>query len=471
MRKNSCQNDFPAIDKDVSFVLLWDRSFKHFKERDTDMKKKIIKALTGLMILTLAGCANTGNTDGTASVTNSPSVEQSGSSESDDVNKTDDSGASTGAESSEGTDSSDGNDSSSETPDSNAEEDPLSGLSLKELFAEHNMKVGTCLTTQMIGLKRTDEILLGQFDSVTMENSMKPDYIFNQKKSQEEGRLVVEFNQDAIKMMDWAKENGFSMRGHTLVWYSQTPEWIFHKDFNATAEYVDRDEMLSRMESMMEQVFSQLEEMGYLDLFYAYDVVNEAWMEDGSMRKNHWSDIIGDDYLWYAFYYADKYAPESIDLYYNDYNEQFKAQTLYDFVNTLKDEDGRYLIDGIGCQAHLYTSDNLDNYFAALEKLSETGLKIQLTELDVCLGKYQAPLSATDENLQTQGRFYYNLINGLFERVDNGTIKMDALTFWGFSDGMSWRKEYSPLLFNTTYEPKYSFYGAMQVKDKAGFDE
>ena len=415
------------------------------------MKKNIIKVLAGLLVITLMGCSNPGDTGGSPGDQNSNSTEQTDSPGSDDP------------------DSSKETEQPSETENPSSQEDPLSGLFLKDLFAEHGMKVGTCLTTQMIDRGFTNKLIQEQFSSVTMENSMKPDYLFSQKQSKEEGHIVVEFNKDAIKMMEWAKENGFSMRGHTLVWYSQTPEWIFHEGFDSKNEYVNRDEMLNRMESMIKQVFEQLDELGYLDLFYAYDVVNEAWMEDGSMRKCHWSDIIGDDYLWYAFYYADKYAPESIDLYYNDYNEQFKTQTLFDFVNTLVDEDGNYLIDGIGFQAHLYTSDDLDDYFETVDKLGETGLKIQLTELDVCLGKYQAPLKATDENLQNQGRFYYELINGLFERVDAGLIKMDALTFWGFADSLSWRKEYSPLLFDTAIQPKYAYYGAMQLKEKAGY--
>ena len=421
------------------------------------MTKNIIKTLSGLLILTLIGCSSAGNADESAADAGLNSAEQIDSSEFDDL------------DSSKEADQSSENDQSSEDDALSSQEDLLNGLSLKDLFAEHGMKVGTCLSPQMIGNPSTNQLILEQFNSVTMENSMKPDYLFDQKKSQEEDYLVVEFNRDAIKMMDWAKENGFSMRGHTLVWYSQTPDWIFHEGFDPENEFVNRDEMLNRMESMMKQVFEQLDELGYLDIFYAYDVVNEALMEDGSIRQNHWSDIIGDDYLWYAFYYADKYAPESIDLYYNDYNEQFKTQALFDFVNTLVDEDGSYLIDGIGFQAHLYTSDNLDSYFETLDKLGETGLKIQLTELDVCLGKYQAPLAATEENLQEQGRFYHDLINGLFVRVDEGLVKMDALTFWGFSDSLSWRREYSPLLYDKSMQPKYAYYGAMQMKELAGY--
>ena len=348
--------------------------------------------------------------------------------------------------------------------------DPVEGLSLIDLFAEHGMKVGTCLNTQMLDRAGVKKILINNFNSVTMENSMKPDYIFSKKKSQESGELVIEFNSDALRMMKFAQENNFSMRGHTIIWYSQTPDWIFHEDFDQNKELVDREVMLARMEAYIRNVFQAIDDLGYTDIFYAYDIVNEALMENGTKRSNRWTQIIGEDYLWYAFYYADKYAPESIDLYYNDYNEQFKTQTLYDFVTSLVDEDGRYLIDGIGLQAHLYTSDSLDTYFKTIDKLAETGLKMQLTELDVCLGRYQAPQAGTDENLRKQGRFYYDLINGLFERVDAGTIKMDALTFWGICDNMSWRKEYKPLLYDVILNPKYALYGVFQLKEYAGFD-
>ena len=157
--------------------------------------------------------------------------------------------------------------------------------------------------------------------------------------------------------------------------------------------------MLARLTSYIKQVFEKLEEGGYLELFYAYDVANECWMEDGSMRDSKWKQTIGDDYLWQTFNIANQYAPESVDLYYNDYNEQFKTETLVNFVNTLVDENGNYLIDGVGFQAHLYTSDDLDEYFQTVDALAATGLKVEITELDVCLGKYQGYLPDTEENL------------------------------------------------------------------------
>lgn len=91
--------------------------------------------------------------------------------------------------------------------------------------------------------------------------------------------------------------------------------------------------------------------------------------------------------------------------------------------------------------------------------------------MDIGLGKYESPLSPTDENLKEQGRYCYELIKGLFERADAGSINMDAVTFWGFSDGISWRREYSPQLYDSDLDPKYALYGALQIREHAGYDQ
>ena len=315
------------------------------------------------------------------------------------------------------------------------------------------------------------EFIKKHFNSITFENELKPDYILDKEASKAAGDLVVKFSPATEKLLAWCSENDMAVRGHTLIWQSQTPQWIFYDNFDESGKLVDRDTMLARMESYIRQVFDLLEKEGYLELFYAYDVVNEAWMEDGTKRYSNWLATIGDDYLWQAFYFADKYAPEYIDLFYNDYNEQFKTETLYNFIQTLVDADGNYLIDGIGFQAHLYTMDNLDDYFKTVDRLSSLGIKVNLTELDVCLGKYQDIGYATDKNKKIQGQFYYNLISGLMQRVKDGTLKTDSLTFWGFADALSWRQEYNPLLLDRKWQPKYAYFGALLLKEYAGFDE
>jgi len=345
-------------------------------------------------------------------------------------------------------------------------EELAEGISLKDIYGQHGIKAGTCLSPGMIDNPKTEEIILSQFNSVTLENAMKPDFILKKGKDENEGQIVVEFGTDAIRLLDWAKENNMSLRGHTLVWYSQTPDWIFYEDFDTTKELVSREVMLERMESYISQVFSKLDELGYSDMLYAYDVVNEAWMEDGTMRDNLWKQTIGEDYIWYAFKYAREYAPEHVDLYYNDYNEQYKAGALVRFVETLVDENGNLLIDGIGLQAHLYTLDDMNKYFMAVDKLSKTGLKLSVTELDVALGTWQNTLDASEGNLEKQGEFYYDFVNRIVERKDAESLNIDSLTFWGFADSLSWRKEASPLLYDNSFSPKPAFFGAAQVEGK-----
>lgn len=342
---------------------------------------------------------------------------------------------------------------------------------IQSVFSKYGLKAGTCMSLYMADNAECQEIIRKNFNSITFENEMKPDYILDQAASKATGDLVVKFPEATMKLLKWCQDNTMAVRGHTLIWHSQTPNWIFYENFDTSSALADREVMLARMESYIRQVFEMLDTLGYSELFYAYDVVNEAWMEDGTKRDSLWLRTIGDDYLWYAFSFAKQYAPEYIDLYYNDYNEQFKTDTLYDFVQTLVDEDGNYLIDGIGFQAHLYTEDSLEDYFVTVDKLASLGLKVNLTELDVCLGKYQFSQYATDANLKVQGQFYYNLIHGLLERVEAGTLKSDSLTIWGFSDQLSWRQEYSPLLFNRRMQPKYAYYAVMQLKELAGFEE
>lgn len=441
------------------------------------MKRWKIALLSMVLAVSMAACGNTAaNTDGSDVQVEGTQDVAIGDDALTDAEKE---RASTNSEN-EGTTSKeetkeDGKEEAKEEPKEESKEQAKAaydvGVTLQEVFAAHNMKVGTCFSDFMIRDKKSTDFILKNFNSITFENHLKPDAILNQSESKKAGDIVVKFSSTTEKLLQWCKDNNMPMRGHTLIWHSQTPTWIFYEEFNTSKPLVSREVMLQRMESYISQVFTLLEEKGYLELFYAYDVVNEAWMEDGSKRDSLWLKTIGDDYLWQAFYFADKYAPDYVDLYYNDYNEQFKTDTLYEFVQTLKDGEGNYLIDGIGFQAHLYTEDSQEDYFATMDKLASLGIKINLTELDVCLGSWPEIKPATEENLLAQGQYYYNLINGIFERVDAGTVNMDVLTFWGFTDSQSWRKERNPLLLNGKFEPKYAFYGALQLKEQAGFAE
>ena len=340
---------------------------------------------------------------------------------------------------------------------------------IKDVYEQVDLLAGTCLSETMINNEQYENLIKENFTSITLENDMKPEAILNKAASIEAGDLVVKFPEKTIDLLDWAKENDMSARGHVLVWYSQTPDWIFYEDFNETGDLVDRDTLLNRMDSYIKQVFDLLDELGYSDMFHGYDVVNEAILDDGSLRECYWKEIIGDDYIWHAFNYANKYAPEYIKLYYNDFNEQFKTQAIIDLANDLVDEDGESLIDGIGCQGHLYTKDSIDQYILMLKSFSSLGLDVQITELDISLGTWENVLEATEENLVDQGKYYYEFISKIVRENLDGNTNVSGITFWGFDDSLSWRHDRSPLLYNGVSNPKYSYYGAKLDKDNAGY--
>lgn len=344
---------------------------------------------------------------------------------------------------------------------------PLIEGGIKGVYGPHGMLTGTCINEFV--LDKFSDHILDNYNSITSENDMKPEAIISYPKSVEAGDIVVEYPQKTLNQLEWAKNNNMKARGHVLVWHSQTPQWIFYKDFDISKGLVDRDTMLARMESYIRQNFELLEKLGYSDLFYAYDIVNEAINDDGSLRDSLWKQTIGDDYIWYAFYYADKYAPEHIKLFYNDYNEQFKTDYIIKLAESLVDDNGRSLIDGIGCQGHLYTKDSIDDYIKTLEAFSATGLDVQITEIEVSLGTWQNILKPTEENLKEQGQYYYTLINRIIEGKKAGTINLSAITFWGVADSVSWRWDRNPLLFDMQLKPKYAYFGAVQDYEHAGY--
>lgn len=165
--------------------------------------------------------------------------------------------------------------------------------------------------------------------------------------------------------LDFARDNGMTVRGHTLVWHSQTPNWIFYKDYKVGGELADRELMLKRMENYIKSVMEWTNE-NYPGLISAWDVVNEAAADDGGMRESLWYETIGDDYIAKAFEFARKYAPEGTKLFYNDYNS-YMAGKQKDILAFLKPIAEAGNIDGMGMQTHINTGTSPALYMIALK--------------------------------------------------------------------------------------------------------
>ncbi|MBQ8921087.1 MAG: endo-1,4-beta-xylanase [Oscillospiraceae bacterium] len=344
--------------------------------------------------------------------------------------------------------------------------------SLKDVYADY-FKIGGAVTAGELAPQSTKDLILKHYNSLTLGNELKPENMLDQKACQayleETGDNTVpqvRLNGQARIILNFCREHNMPVRGHVLVWHSQTPGWFFKEDYTSDGDWVDKETMLKRMENYIKGVFAALEEE-YSDInFYAWDVVNEAWRDDGTPRLggtyeqsgeySGWVQVFGDNsFIPYAFEYARKYAPAGTKLYYNDFNEYMpqKVNAIISMATELKEKG---LIDGIGLQSHLNVTNNhgtdpfpsASTYKSALAKYAALGLDLQVTELDAT---YDHDV-ANGEELQAQ--YYSDIMDAIVEYKDS----ISAVVFWGTTDDQSWRASRTPLLFNEDYTAKPCYY-------------
>ena len=331
-----------------------------------------------------------------------------------------------------------------------------STVGLKDAFAKH-FKIGTALSASEARKAQAQELTLTHFNSVTCENEMKPDTMLDQAACQQAGDNVstkVRLTDNTRTILKFCEDNGIPMRGHVFVWYSQTPGWFFRENFDNNGAYVSKEIMDQRLENFFISTF-ELIETEFPDLeFYAWDIVNEAFTDSNpaGMRpanQSGWVQIYGDDsFIYQAFRFARKHAPEGCKLYYNDYNEYEtgKLNAMYELCKNLYEEG---VLDGVGMQSHLRDSyPSIQSYRAAIDKYASIGCEISITELDVeC------------SNFESQANYYEQLFEIYLDYAD----QIEAVVFWGTMDSVSWRSSGKPLPFDSNYEPKPAYYSIMDT--------
>ncbi len=329
--------------------------------------------------------------------------------------------------------------------------------SLKDEYKEY-FRIGTATTPNLLDKEPYTELIKAQYNSMTMGNSFKPDSILDHNKTVRDVEKymyspAVKF--DAVKKeLDYARDNGLTVRGHTLLWHNQTPEWLFYKNYNIGGELADRETMLLRMENYIKNVMEWTEE-NYPGLVRAWDVVNEAADDGGGMRKSLWYQTVGEDYIEQAFKFARKYAPEDTKLFYNDYNS-YQTRKQNDIITFLRPVVEAGNIDGMGMQSHINVDISISQYMAALQKYyDELGLEINVTELDVCRGK-------GDDWQQEQGEYYKEFMSEILKLRKNG-VPITSVTLWGISDTDSWLSSTYPLIFNDDLSRKPAFDGMIEA--------
>lgn len=348
---------------------------------------------------------------------------------------------------------------------------------LKEAFAD-DFLIGTALSEdQMLGeVPEALELTAEQFNSITPENLLKWEKVHPQP-----GEYDFEA---ADKFVEFGQQHGMFIVGHTLVWHSQTPRWVFEND---GGKPLDREALLERMREHIHAVVGR-----YKGRVQAWDVVNEAIAVDrrddrkASWRETPWRRIIGPDYIEKAFQYAHEADPNA-ELYYNDYDgwKFGKLEYFEELVDNLRAKGLR--IDGIGIQGHwgldYPTVTELEFMFRSLKKL---GLKLMITEMDVDVLPASNRSVGADVSVRFEEQPEFNPYpDGLPRRAQRELARryeiffrlfhdhadcIDRVTFWGVEDGQSWRNFWPiagrtnyPLLFNRNYQPKPAFDAVIRV--------
>ncbi len=296
-------------------------------------------------------------------------------------------------------------------------------------------------------------LLSKHFNSITAENEMKFESI-----QYLEG--YYDFDR-ADTIVNFAKNNNQKLRGHTLVWHNQTPQWVF---YDKSWDQASKELLLQRMKEHITTVVTR-----YKDAVYAWDVVNEAIADDASFyRDSPWYRIIGAEYIDYAFQYAHEADPDA-ELYYNDYNAVYsdKCDKIYRLLKGLKEKG--IPVHGVGIQGHWdINSPSLVEVETAIKKYASLGLKVQITELDVSLfawGDNSKLTAPTEELLEKQAQRYRDLFS-LFRKYKD---VITNVTFWGVADDYTWKDNFPvqgrkdwPLLFDVNHQPKKAFWTTVE---------
>lgn len=291
---------------------------------------------------------------------------------------------------------------------------------------------GTAVAANHLGESAYASTLDTEFNMVTPENEMKWDAV-------ESARGSFSFG-SADQIVSHAQGRGMRVRGHTLVWYSQLPGWVGG---------LGGDDLRTAMNNHITEVMDH-----YKGKIYAWDVVNEAFQDDGSgaRRSSPFQDKLGGGYIEDAFRTA-RAADPGAKLCYNDYNtdgQNAKSNAVYAMVKDFKQRG--VPIDCVGFQSHFNSNSPVPgDYQANLQRFADLGVDVQITELDI------------EGSGSAQAADYTKVVNACL-----AVSRCAGMTVWGVTDKYSWRSGGTPLLFDGDYAKKPAYTAVLTALGGSG---
>ena len=284
---------------------------------------------------------------------------------------------------------------------------------LKEMFAD-DFLIGATVNPRTI--ETQEELLSYHFNSITAENEMK----FVSVHPAEDTYTFEDADRRAF-----ARKHGMKMRGHTLVWHNQTTDWLFE---DKNRNLVDKATLYERLKSHTDTVVKR-----YKGDIYAWDVVNEVIADEGAelLRPSKWLDIAGPEFISrHSSMLMKPTRRRCCSITITMSPTRTSGTKSIRWSSRLLDQGT--LIHGIGLQAHWNLYDPaLDDIRSAIEKYASLGLRLQLTELDVSMFRFEDKrkdlTEAPEELLEAQAKRYEAMFGILKEYRDHIT----SVTFWG----------------------------------------
>ncbi|HLJ00699.1 MAG TPA: endo-1,4-beta-xylanase [Bradyrhizobium sp.] len=237
----------------------------------------------------------------------------------------------------------------------------------------------------------------------------------------------------ADALLDFARQNNLTMRGHNLVWYADLPEWTRQISDASSAETALRDHISTVVAH-------------YRGKLTSWDVVNEAIPEfprkSTERRDSLWLHLLGSNYIRMAFRAVAEVDPD-VQLTLNDYDiesvgERFSARraALRDLVSELLDTGTP--LHAVGLQAHLHGELEIDTEGLAkcVAEFRAWGLEVIVTELDVDDQKLAASQAVRDMIVAKR-------VDDVLSAISSDVPVRSILT-WGLSDRYSWINQMFP---------------------------
>lgn len=373
---------------------------------------------------------------------------------------------------------------------------------LKEAVAaqtDENFIMGTSIVNSDLSDVDTMALVTRHFNAVTLGNELKPDAMFGYSGTCPGTETVMLNGEELVvprldysraektldRIYDWNQEHPddvIMVRGHVLVWHSQTPEWWFHEDYNADKPYADIETMNRRLEWYIKTMAEHFtgEDSKYHGMFYGWDVVNEAVSDAVSRYRNEaensswWVVYQSNEFIINAFRYANQYMDPEVELYYNDYNEWIsnKRAGIEQLLRDVLAAEGTR-IDGMGMQGHYQTagSPTVEEFSKAARAYAAIVGQVQITELDMKASESYDGTEATREaEFLKEGYRYQKLFDAVKSLREEG-VNITNITVWGVVDKNSWLQTFHsvggaadgaqkqcPLLFDDDYQVKPAYW-------------